>query len=332
MDVAVSKRKNTSRSDLTTREGRWIEQPRDLEWFLWLNHHGPLSVPYLVEAVSESHPTTLNAAAVRLGILSRYGEMQVDRPGQRFYTVPRTSFEIYANSPEIDEDLLTRGLIPHSSARLSQRLLHHEVFLAHFTASIELGARKHGIRFIHQTDVVKKAPVEMECKISHVFDVWDKERKYRKEELHSATANLHPDRIFQLEDDGDYCTFFVEVDCGNEFTKTSDLHRTNAWYPKILKYIFAIETGLYKKQFGIESPARVLLVFNSLSKMRAVMEAVEDITNGKGKNFFCFMLWPEFANRFFVPDEVNYGMFESPYTRVGIDPKTHLAYQPYFLV
>lgn len=305
------------------KEIQTVATPRDERGWQHLNYHGPLSLPYLAALLEPDFPgTNTGNLAFRQHRLVNYGNLRPDRPGKRLFGRAIGTYYVYANSPEIDEHLITNELAPHPSISLSKWNFHHETFLAHCSAAMELGARKHGWTY-------KQLPNwEIPTEVNHTFNVYDDQKENWKREKRSAHTKLKPDKIFQLEDENSFVTLLLEADRGNEQVRTDNLEK-KAWLPTILKYIDAVENQRLKA-FGITGSIHVLLFFNKRSKMEAVKAEVLKLTGGKGKNYFDFFCWPEFLDPFYVPSQLNYGMWDNGFERVGYDGKKQ-AYQPFFL-
>lgn len=317
------------RNDLTPRGGKTEVTKRDTILFKALNYHGPLSVPYLLDYVKDDFPsTTVKALNYRLHVLSYYGEYRLDRPGQRFFRIGRNSFEVYGSSEAIDDYLLNSDLADRPAINLNAINFHHEMLLAHITASMELGAQRHDMEFIDEFEMLEHAPEGhtrmIPVEIIHDAEIWNKQHKAFGGVKRSSHKALKSDAYFGIKVDGRYCAFFVEADCGTEDLYTSNLEK-NAWLPKILRYRKVIESGLYKKHLGIKYGAMVLIVTTKKSQYDGILEVIETVTKGKGSPYFLVKLWPDFDSRFFVPKEVNYSLFEDAWARSGHPPISLLS-------
>jgi hypothetical protein len=322
MDAVV--RKYRSRGDLTPLGGNVIIQERDERFFKALNYHGPLSVPYLYNYVVDDFPdTTLGSLSVRLNTLTTKGKYRLDRPGQRFRTVGINKFEIYANSQETDDYLIDRNLTPRRSISISKFNFHHETFLAHITASIELAARKSSDHtFLNEFELLPRVPSGtriMPCEIAHDFKLHDDNHIDWKWEKRASHRSLQPDAYFALKKSGKYCAFFLEADCGTEPLTRGDLDQ-KSWLATLLKYIRIIDGGYYKQHFGLTCGALVLIVCTSKRQMEGIQRILLQITGGKGKSYFLFKTWHEFDDELFVPKQVNYALLNDPWSRAGYDP------------
>ena len=322
MDAIVQKKRR--RSDLTPLGGNTEIQQRDVRLFSALNYHGPLSVPYLHEYVVGDFPaTTLGALSVRLNTLTKYGQRRLDRPGQRYKAIGVNRFEVYANSPEIDDYLLGKNLTPRPSIHLSKYNFRHETFLAHITASIELAAKKNSdCAFLSEFELLPRAPTmsrTMPCEITHDYELWDEEHNGWKKEKRASHKHLQPDAYFALKKSGKYCAFFVEADCDSEPLTRGDLDQ-KSWLATLLKYIKAIESGYYKAHFGLTCGALVLIVCTNQRQMEGIQRTLQQITGGKGKNYFLFKTWSDFDDDLFVPKEVNYSLLTDPWQRANSEP------------
>lgn len=307
-------------TQVTSRPTRILFQERDHTIFDAINYHGPLSVPYLCGLGGDD--ASLYGLKNRLGDLTRAGWLW--RPGQKFKTIARTDYQTYANTPTADDYFLGMDRFQRKSKKLSAWNLHHETFLAHITASIQLGAAKHGFEFL------KSFPPIMPVSITDAANLYNKEMRGWEEVSQSSDKALQPDAYFRLRSGDSECAFLVEADCGNESTYKVDLDQ-KSWRATILKYRTLIESGAYKKHLGINCGVLVLLVFNSKSQMEDAQQFLLNNTDGKGANYILWKTWADFHSPLFVPREVNCALYEDPWYRVGTDEKTKLPYEPMYI-
>lgn len=306
-----STRPYTARSDVERQPGKTILQERDVRMFQALNRHGPLSVPYLF-AFGGKEDSTLNALSKRLALLSRKGTRRLVRAGQLYHKIGMNDFELYANSKDIDHYLINQGIAHRLSISLSKFNVHHEAFLAHCTASIELGVREHDITFVEEHEHLKTAPTRSRLIPSEL--VIDGKVSHK---------NLVPDAYFGLTANDKWLSFCVEADCATEILE-SDNPDIKAWSNTFRKYIRTIERDFHKQHFGIQGNLRVLIITTRRLYLDHMMAVLEKLTDHKSKRhlrqYFCFKVWPEFDSEFFAPREVNYGMVENEWLRVNYDP------------
>jgi len=327
MDAQVKTRR--SRGETTPLPGRRQITERTVLIWRWLNYHGPLTRRYILPHV-EHLTKSDDALRVNLTKLSSKGSLLLDKPGQRFHKIGQIDHEVFANSPEIDEWLISRDLTPRRSTSLSKFNYHHETFLAHITASLQIAAEEHGVEFINEFELLKRSPNNsrtMPVEITDTAEVWDKEHNGWKLNKQTSSKSLQPDAYFAVNANGRYCAFLLEADCGSESIYKTDLDQ-KSWRATILKYLKIIGTKAYKKHLGLTCGILALWVFTSKSEMEAVQQLLLKLTNGKGTGFICFALWSDFNEELFVPKEVNYGLARNAWYRVGTDEDTKLPYEP----
>ncbi len=306
--MEVQTRQYTRRSDLERKPGNTQLQPRDIAIIKALNYHGPLSVPYLYDLIDDDTPT-INALSQRLKLLSRHGPRRLDRPGQRFKAIGLTASKFMQIQKRLTTTSPNEGLTSRPSISLSKFNFHHETFLAHITASMELGAREHDIQFVPEFEHLKRSPNGTRIMPCEVVNAQKK----------ASHKDLHPDAYFALKDQDKWLALMVEADCATERLE-SDNPDQKAWNNTFMKYRHVISTGLYKQHLGISSGLMVLIVTTGKLYMEHMMEVLDTLTNGKGAPYFLFKTWGDFDDELHVPREVNYSLFEDPWLRVGHEP------------
>lgn len=279
-------------------------QRRDIEWAQKLNQHGPLPTPYLLAY----EPSAFFGAKHRLKDLTRGGYFYKPIRQHKVFLPSIHDPDVYACDDAADDMLLDKELAVRRSQALHRYNLHHELFLACATASIELTVAAAGAKFLAEPH-----PKEMPCHIEHTGRVWEKNAWAPTHD--TSDKALIPDAYFAVKREG-FIRYFLEVDCATE-----PIYRTNlddkSWRATLLKYIHIFESGSYKTHFGAQSPALALLLFSRPKRMEAVQELLLELTNGKGKSYIRFKSWQDFDKSWFIPKEVNNGLVENPWMSCG---------------
>src|SRR5258708_4018260 len=109
-------------------------QPRDLEWAQKLNQHGPLPASYLLAY----EPSAFFGAKHRLKDLVNGGDFYKPIKQHKVFGPSINDHDVYACAEAADDMLLEKRLARRRSQNLHRYNLHHELFLACSTASIEL--------------------------------------------------------------------------------------------------------------------------------------------------------------------------------------------------
>jgi hypothetical protein len=279
-------------------------QSRDIEWARKLNQHGPLPTPYLLAYA----PSAFFGAKHRLKDLCDGGYFYKPIKQHKVFRPSINDPDVYACDEAADDMLIDKRRTVRRSQSLHRFNLHHELFLACATASIELTTAAAGAEFLAEPH-----PKEMPCHIDHTGRVWEKNAwapTYDK-----SDKSLVPDAYFAIKRQG-FIRYFLEVDCATE-----PIYRTNldekSWRATLLKYIHVFETGSYKNHFKAQSPAIGLLLFSRPKRMEAVQELLLDLTNRKGKSYLRFKTWQDFDKPWFIPKETNKGLVEDPWVSAG---------------
>jgi hypothetical protein len=160
----------------------------------------------------------------------------------------------------------------------------HTLEIAHFMVSLELACRaREGIALLRDEDILAAAPEATRTAREPLR--WQIENFERgKREVWSVV----PDGLFGLKyADGATAYFLLELDRGTiPIRRTGGNHRSIK--RKLQTYYYGWRAGRHMEQFGAKQ-VRVLMVTPSPERVRNMVEAVEEITDGKGSNFFLFL-------------------------------------------
>ncbi|TFH72405.1 hypothetical protein E3V39_12555 [Gammaproteobacteria bacterium LSUCC0112] len=247
---------------------------RDIAWFSFLHRHGGrLPTSYLFNATKDTH-RSFQVCQVRLKHL--YQELKlIDRPWQQEETIdPRYNELIHELNEKSRAVLLSEGLL-HKHAPSPNGSFKHQVMLSCISASFELNAKEAGLTYIPQHEVVTNNYIEVEG---------DK---------------VSPDGVFMLEIGGKKLLVFLEVDRGTEATFSDNFNR-KSWKRSIRQYRQIIGHGLYKKRYGVECGALLLVVTISRAKELGILNVIEQEFD-KGCNYMMVTHLTEFGRVFHPP-------------------------------
>ena len=111
--------------------------------------------------------------------------------------------------------------------------------------------------------------------------------------VHSAALGRERDGLFGLHFADDTAAYFVlEVDRGTIPLTRTDVRGTDAWRKsiayKLATYWEGWKPGQHETQFGVKQ-MRVAMVTSSPERVEHMLDLVQDLTDGKGTNFFLFV-------------------------------------------
>ena len=247
---------------------------RDLQYLYRLFIHGPLSSAMLHQLVSPGvhHRQT----SYRLKLLRRNPNCLVEVPKQiRLSYNASYQHLTYKITNAGVQVLLSKCYISSEVAdlwfRLQQnyRTFHHDALTAYITASIELGGRQAGIKFLGWDYVFThhKCPdttrqSDNPLRIAYMLDGKEK--------------SIVPDALFALDTtDGKIC-FALEADMHNEPIDPHELNRSS-YGNKLVGYLAIFSGDLYKAHYGIPN-MQVLNVTVSDIHMRNIMKHLKHIS------------------------------------------------------
>jgi hypothetical protein len=164
--------------------------------------------------------------------------------------------------------------------------------IAEFLSSLEVACAARGdIEVFREQDILAVSPVSpvatRAAREPLRFAV-DKTVMARRQHY-----SVVPDGLFGLrfpDDTGAY--FMLEVDRGTIPITRSDVKGTSVWQKsivfKLATYYEAWRAGRHVEQFGIKQ-MRVLFVTESAERVRNMLAALDQVTEGRGSNFFLFI-------------------------------------------
>jgi plasmid stabilization system protein ParE len=160
--------------------------------------------------------------------------------------------------------------------------IEHTLAVAEFMTALELSCRaRSDLDLIREHEIIANAPEE--TRVAREPLRWVVRPERGRNEIWSVV----PDGLFALSFvDGTASYFLLEIDRGTiPIVRNSLDHRSIA--RKLATYYEGWRVGRHVQQFGVKQ-MRVLLVTESPERVRNMLAAVEQITGGKGSNFFLF--------------------------------------------
>jgi hypothetical protein len=167
--------------------------------------------------------------------------------------------------------------------------IEHTLAVAEFMTGLELACRtRPDVDLIRDREIIADAPEETRGAREPLR--WVVRPPQGRNELWSVV----PDGLFALSfSDGTASYFLLEIDRGTiPIVRSSLDHRSIT--RKLATYYEGWRANRHVEQFGVKQ-MRVLFVTESAERVRNMLSAVEQITGGKGSNFFLFIDRPTLA-------------------------------------
>lgn len=167
--------------------------------------------------------------------------------------------------------------------------IEHTLEVADFMIGLELACRVRGdVELMREHEVLALAPEETRTAREPLRWKVDKVMMGRKESF-----SVVPDGLFGLVFPDDTAAHFVlEVDRGTIPLLRTDVPGTPAWRKsisyKLSTYWEGWKAQQHVTQFGVKQ-VRVALVTNSAERVKNMLSVVDDLTEGRGSNFFLFV-------------------------------------------
>jgi hypothetical protein len=175
-----------------------------------------------------------------------------------------------------------RGTGLHFSKRAGAVFIEHTLAVAGFMTALELCCRaRSDVGLIREHEIIANAPEETRAAREPLRWV------VRPERGRNEIWSVVPDGLFALSfADGTASYFLLEIDRGTiPIVRNSLDHRSIA--RKLATYYEGWRAARHVQQFGVKQ-MRVLLVTKSAERVRNMISAIDQITGGKGSNFFLF--------------------------------------------
>lgn len=250
---------------------------------------------------SSAHLALLDAGSEqkvlrRLRALFDHGYL--DRPKQQLATLlaegPRKM--VYALAPkgaralrEYGSYLNGAGDFTEKNKRAGSIFIEHTLAIADFMTSLELSCRAHtDVELIREPDIIASAPEK--TRLAREPLRWVVRAPEARNELWSVV----PDGLFALSfADCTAAYFLLEIDRGTiPIVRNSHDHRSIS--RKLEIYFQGWRAHRHVEQLGVKQ-LRVLFVTESAERVRNMLSAVDQVTGGKGSNFFLFIDRPTLA-------------------------------------
>jgi hypothetical protein len=171
--------------------------------------------------------------------------------------------------------------------RSGTKFIEHTLAIADFIVSLELACRgRTDVRMLSEDVILKNAP---------------ESTRLAREPLRLVVPGLDnrlgissviPDGLFGLHFEDDTASYFlVEIDRGSMPVTRSRFDRTS-YLRKLSVYWNAWKQARHREHFGVKQ-MRVLTLTDSETRIEHMLQAVDQLTEGKGSNFFLFGTFAE---------------------------------------
>jgi hypothetical protein len=295
--------------------------PRDLAYLRALFVHGVLSTEMLHALISPER--TQRATTKRLFLLRNPPNDYIVQPKaqerSRDANYAALSYEI---SEKGAETLVESGVIAFADFVLWKKLqsnykpqhFDHDFATGYILASIELGARQAGLRFISCLEILnrQKCPAETREAPNPFAIPYDSSDGQR---------HLIPDALFGIEYPSGACFFALETDMGTEQHRDNELKNATI-VRKLRGYRQIVRSEAFKAHFGLPSP-QVLTVTASVVRMHnmlATLARLADMEANWPSRRFQFKAIPDLARRTGAHLPTTGHLLTDPWHRVQAPP------------
>ena len=181
-----------------------------------------------------------------------------------------------------------------NTQRAGSRFIDHEVARARFMSSVEVAARnRQDIRFIRADEILQGAPEK--TRTSKTPLKWSARVPEKGREVASSIV---ADDLFALAfEDGTASYFLVEIDRGqmpvrrhgdSSLEMADGKKRTRTHFKhKLATYYHGWRQRHHVQQFGVEQ-LRIITVTTSQQRIETMLDALREVTEGKGSDLFLF--------------------------------------------
>ena len=259
---------------------------RDLQLLGHVGRHRFLSSAHLVALDGGSPQNVLRC----LRALFDHGYL--DRPKAQLASLPLQGPHamVYGLAPkgarllrEHGHHLTGGGNWSEKNKRAGAVFLEHTLAVANFTTALELSCRaRPEIDLVREHEIIADAPAQTRAAREPLR--W----LVRPERTRNEVWSVVPDGMFALSfADGTASYFLFEIDRGTiPIVRNSLDHRSIA--RKLATYYEGWRANRHVEQFGVKQ-VRVLIVTDSVERVRNMLSAIDRITGGRGSNFFLFV-------------------------------------------
>jgi hypothetical protein len=167
--------------------------------------------------------------------------------------------------------------------------IEHTLQLADFMTGVEVACRTRGdVELMREHDILAMAPEKTRAAREPLRWSVDKVMMGKRE-----TFSVVPDGLFGLRFPDETAAYFLlEVDRGTIPICRTDTAGSSAWRKniayKLATYYEGWKAEQHVKQFGVKQ-LRVAMVTTSAARIKNMLSVVDQITEGRGTNFFVFI-------------------------------------------
>lgn len=282
---------------------------RDFAIFEAINRHGPLPAHYLFE-LTRHLGKSYKHLQYRLTELYNGDSVgtYLTRPSQQFAGFEaRYQHLVYDLTDRAKIALSEHGTLSNFGPRRTDPFL-HQLMGACVGASIELGAKGKGIRYIPRAEIFAhpRAGKSLQAKNPMAIPLT----------APSGSKTLIPDDLFGLEYPGGGFRFFaVEIDRNTESIERKNLDY-NTFGKKITGYLELLRTKGFSDWWGIPNLS-VLTVTTNATHAVNLLEYVQKQNNQHHAGRFAFACEPSFGVNWRVPKAVLSALLTDPWTTVS---------------
>jgi hypothetical protein len=293
---------------------RIILGARDFAVFSALERHGLLPSTYLYE-FSKHEARNYKGFQQRLTDLynednTPHRDFYLDRPEQQNASInARYQPMAYELTPAGARALRDHGLPQQMWERPNGPYL-HRFMTSCLTASLELAAQEHGIKFLSQSDIFNhpKCPNSV-AEAEHPLA------------LPHRDGVIIPDQLCGLNYGGRYRFFALEADRKTE-TIVSTRASAKAFAKKLEAYLNILRNHTYKDVWGIPT-LHIMIVTTSDAHMRTMIQVLESMAEPNDAQRFLFKSKSEFGKYWTVPPVMR-DLLENAWNRVPEHPALNL--------
>ncbi len=172
--------------------------------------------------------------------------------------------------------------------RAGAKFIEHTLAIAQFMTALEKACEaRSDIELIREREIIAAAPDSTQEAREPLRWLIQRIERGRKE-----FSTVVPDGLFGLSfTDGTASYFLLEVDRGTIPLNRTDTEGTTDWRKniryKLATYYDGWKAGRHLTQFGVKQ-MRVLMLTSSPKRLQNMLSLQEEITDGKGSNFFLF--------------------------------------------
>jgi hypothetical protein len=273
---------------------------RDLALLSHVARHRLLSSAHLAALDGGSPQNVLRALRVL------FDHEYLDRPKEQLATIPVEGPRPFVYGlgkrgaqalREYGHHISAAGDWTEKNKRAGSKFIEHTLQIADFMVGLELACRGNsGVTLLREHEIIQAAP-EITRRAREPLR-W---RVERIERGRREITTVVPDGLFALTFPDDTAAYFIlEVDRGTIPINRTDTEGTAAWRKniryKLSTYYEGWKARRHIEQFGVKQ-VRVLMITNSAKRVENMLATVDEITDGRGSNFFLFAEQAKFYGR-----------------------------------